>query len=448
MPNRAFSEAIERSGSGYNAKLSALVGVGAAIKEGQLLKQQMQFQILQQDRQFEQQRDLIQLRADTQFDLQKRVHDEITGPTKEQQAQQKVIFYSQKSATDRVRKLREDNKQYKNLNEFGLFPVMFSVEPDVDTGLYKPVVRYQQPDGSVVELDEETYIREAESLNVAADYFRRLETGLAQGWFPEEIPDEEKVRELGDGRVVQRIDRRTANEILTAARNDRGAALMLLRDRTRFEEPHRYLGEDSGDDVSVDRSKNLATYFARVIGYMDDNGNVTFEFIEEPSRWQKWRGKIPERLRSTINLASGTRSVAEIQTDLQAISMDVFDIDLAALSRYKPDIRGQIIIGDTSGLSGDEKKIAERIKTLRSDLISEAEMDKLFNTYFNLESAVTEWRQEQTSFEWAQTPDHALIPNFGTDDPMKAFKVKDFGDPAQRAFQQTLDYRREASLRR
>src|SRR5690625_5630903 len=119
---------------------------------------------------------------------------------------------------------------------------------------------------------------------------------------------------------------------------------MLLRDRTRFEEPHRYLGEDSGDDVSVDRSKNLATYFASVIGYMDDNGNVTFEFIEEPSRWQKWRGKIPERLRSTINLASGTRSVAEIQTDLQAISMDVFDIDLAALSRYKPDIRGQIII--------------------------------------------------------------------------------------------------------
>src|SRR5690625_7011471 len=80
-------------------------------------------------------------------------------------------------------------------------------------------------------------------------YFRRLETGLAQGWFPEEIPDEEKVRELGDGRVVQRIDRRTANEILTAARNDRGAALMLLRDRTRFEEPHRYLGEDSGDEI-------------------------------------------------------------------------------------------------------------------------------------------------------------------------------------------------------
>src|SRR5690625_4105426 len=148
MPNRAFSEAIERSGSGYNAKLSALVGVGAAIKEGQLLKQQMQFQILQQDRQFEQQRDLIQLRADTQFDLQKRVHDEITGPTKEQQVQQKAIFDSQKSATDRVRKLREDNKQYKNLNELGLFSVIISLDQDVDTGLYKSEVIYQQSDGS------------------------------------------------------------------------------------------------------------------------------------------------------------------------------------------------------------------------------------------------------------------------------------------------------------
>src|SRR5690625_2199187 len=98
--------------------------------------------------------------------------------------------------------------------------------------------------------------------------------------------------------------------------------------------------------------------------------------------------------------------------------MDVFDIDLAALSRYKPDIRGQIIIGDTSGLSGDEKKIAERIKTLRSDLIAEAEIDKLFNTYFNLESAVTEWRQEQTSLEWAQPHDHAPIPTIGADEPM------------------------------
>src|SRR5690625_6530718 len=59
-------------------------------------------------------------------------------------------------------------------------------------------------------------------------YFRRLETGLAQGWFPEEIPDEEKVRELGDGRVVQRIDRRTRSEEHTSELQSRGHLVCRL----------------------------------------------------------------------------------------------------------------------------------------------------------------------------------------------------------------------------
>lgn len=408
-----FQSAVQVSGSGFDAKLNQLVGIGQAIKASQTARQQMQEQLRQQ-------KELIQFRADTQLESQIDYYDRVTRPANEaearakaEQQREKARMQSLDAARERKNELIDEfNNDFGALREYNIFTPRFEIQQDEETGMYQTTVLAPTQDGNVTQLDYQSYRSMAERMNDQAKWFEDVREGLQKGWFPETYPEGQKQQTIGqEGRVVERMTRSEAETVLETARKNPELALSM---RERFVEPAPFEAEDmegSGSGGARKDTRGATSFIASVNEFANENGVVEFNYVPEPSIGKgRWWGEAPERRSTTVNF-NGLQSVGQIRQTLSDTAQEVFELDLQQISRLDDQTRQQILAGDDEGLKGDEKDIARRVKTLREEG-AEKEIDKLFILYYGLPSAINVWRERFGDIKIATMPDNELIPNF------------------------------------
>lgn len=419
-PVESFSRNISSSGSGFDAKLQALVGIGQAVKQSQVAKQRMQDQ-------FQQQKDLIQFRSDTQLNKQLEYYDRVTRPQQEAQAKQQAlqnqsatINESREAAMERKNEMLDEfYDNFDKVNEYGLYKPYFRVQQDKETGLYEPKIFVNDGEGGVQEVDEQQYRYNVETLQNEAEWFSKLEEGLEKGWFPEELPEGEGTRTVA-GQTVERLTRQSASDIVRTARRNPEMAARFIADKSRYEIPSPMESEmEEGEGGLQGRNEsgifNSAIPYTNINEITDQNGFVEFNFVDQPTGWNAWNpfageGEVQNK---QINLGQG-QTISGATQQVQEIANDMYGIDLSKVNQIADEnVRSQILRGNTEGLSGDEEDLADKIADLKSDEQNSKYLDRLFKIYFGLPQIEKEWRQRFSPPSLAGKDRRELYLNFG-----------------------------------
>lgn len=401
MPEQAFAQSLQIAGSGFDQKLQGLMSVGQAIAQGQMMKHQMA-------QQMQQQKDLIDYRADTQFEYQQRLQTEIQGPAEEARAlaqRQQAFIESIPKAKAKANEWAENHSDnYDKLNNYYLFDVTFnhSITPDETTGLVTPTVYLKNNDGDYTAIGYSEYLQEADRRLEFANWIEQLEQDRQEGLLRDNLTEEEK---FIDGKEV--LTAQNVEDMVTSMRADptgkTSEELYLSFREGRFALRNPATPEDPSS-----RSRGDSAFLNVVAGIntlTGGKGVLDLSNVETEGRLL-WKEDVKST--STIDFTSTTTPLPELLTQLNETATKFFGLDLSTIPAEE---RQAILRGMPREVSSDYREIAEEIEKIREEPTRKDTFDTISQLYFNIESGYQEWVKQHGNIETAVTDKNLIRLN-------------------------------------
>lgn len=399
MPEQAFARSIQLSSSGFDSKLQGLMSIGNAIAQGQMMKHQM-------SQQMQAQKELIDYRADTEFEKQQKIQTEILGPAQQAQLQadqQKAFVKSINDAKETAQTWAKNHSQnYSKLNDYNLFSVAFdhSRTADPNTGLVTPSVYVKGEDENYVPVGYSDYLQEADRRLAFANYLDKTEQDLRENKIPNILPEGEQ---FVDGREVMTADK--AEDMVSSIRSDPSGQTAETMYRAWREGNFAITRQPQSQGSTSGPPSTSVTMLSTLRTMAGEDGVINFSNYKDAG-WFSWGD--PEKVTATVNF-NGQQSVPEIVEQLNLGARQLFDIDLSSIPAGE---RQAVLAGMPREVEDKEaKKIADKIKDLREDEVRGEEFDKIASLYYNIPAAYSEWKEKNYNFPVATLGDNKVTIN-------------------------------------
>ena len=434
MPNESLARAFETSAQGFQSKLSAVMGTVQNIQQTQMTKQQMRDKL-------EQQKGLIEFRSDIEFEKQKRIQEEISGPAQQQAAQQSALEAQQESfnsAQEEARTWRGNFLDSKKnpAREFGFLDNVDFQPVDRGDGTFVTMPVQFGEDG-MEPMDWGTYQREQADANQAAELLMNIRNQGAELAEVDSTQGEDGGINIGSNNYAQILNdvRRegyrgpTMQRLMAANQQERLNVQTPVESRVEasrlnaFGSEMQRLAQRIGVDTSEDQTIiNIASDVPEQRG-----------MIRSGLDWATGREAGTHEL--SINMMNDyTRNAREIER-----FADNFGVDIKEIPKDNTEggraIRNAIMRGDSEALesNGYDRYVstAEGVKDLK-ELLGEDRFNFMMKYYAEVPANYNEWTNEGF-FKGRSLPNlDQIAPNFRFDGSIdKLFRTTDtYNQPA------------------